>query len=150
VFSGRFDHAIDDKGRVGLPGALRDIIQREGTEKVYITNQPKDGESKCLDVFLPKDWERVLARFGEMPRTRLLERFEMLYVGGAHEVPVDKQGRVLIPQRLRDFAALTKDVTFQGRRDRFELWDRATLENLIGEITEELRDPDIREKIGFY
>ncbi|MGH7915877.1 MAG: division/cell wall cluster transcriptional repressor MraZ [Candidatus Binataceae bacterium] len=150
MFSGRFDHSIDDKGRVSLPATIRDLIQREGQDKVYITNQLKDGENSCLDLFVPRDWQAVLAKLGEMPRTRLLERFEMLYVGGAHEVPVDKQGRVLIPQRLRDFASLSKDITFQGRRDRFEVWDRGKLEHLIGEIAEELKDPAIREKIGFY
>ncbi|MGH7932940.1 MAG: division/cell wall cluster transcriptional repressor MraZ [Candidatus Binataceae bacterium] len=147
MFSGRFDHTIDDKGRVSLPAAFRDLLLHEGPDRIYITNQIFGGEH-CLDFFMPSDWERALNRLRERPRDAELLKLEMFYVGGAHEIQIDRQGRVLIPPRLRQFAQLDKDVTFQGQLDRYQLWDRSKLAGMLGGLMGELKVPGVMEKIG--
>src|SRR5215471_13895943 len=85
VFSGRFDHAIDEKGRVSIPARFREIVQREGHDHLYITNFIFQRE-RCLDVYTPTEWERVVAKFDEKrsfdPSVQLFVAF---YIGGAHE-----------------------------------------------------------------
>jgi MraZ protein len=74
--------------------------------------------------------------------------FETFYIGGAHEVPVDRQGRILIPPRLRDFARLGRDVTFSAKHNRFELWDTATLDRILLMTADGLQNPEFRAKIN--
>ena len=74
--------------------------------------------------------------------------FETFYIGGAHEVPVDRQGRILVPPKLREFARLGRDVTFSAKHNRFELSDKATLERVLSMAEENLQDPEYRAKIN--
>jgi len=149
VFSGRFDHAIDEKGRVSIPARFRDVLQREGHDRLYITNFIFEG-ARCLELYPPAEWEDVLSRFKGKKGDRATQLFEAFYVGGAHEVPVDRQGRILIPQRLRDFAQLDREVTFSARHDRFQLWDKPTLEKILKSAEEQLlADPGFLAKIDF-
>ena len=147
MFHGQFDHAIDEKGRVSIPARFREILQREGHDRMYITNFIFERE-KLLELYLPAEWERMVAKFGEK-RTgdRAAQLFETFYIGGAHEVPVDRQGRILVPPKLREFAGLTREVTFSARHNRFQLWDRAALERIWKSAQEQLADPDFLAKI---
>jgi MraZ protein len=149
VFHGQFDHAIDEKGRVSIPARFREILQREGHDRMYITNSIFERE-KLLELYPPAEWERVMAKFSER-RTgdRAAQLFEIFFVGGAHEVQVDRQGRILIPPKLREFAGLSRDVTFSARHNRFQLWDRAALERIWKSAQEQLSDPDFLAKIDF-
>ena len=149
VFSGRFDHAIDDKGRVSIPARFRDVLQHEGHDRLYITNFIFEGE-RCLELYPPAEWEAVLNRFKGKKGNREAQLFEAFYVGGAHEVQVDKQGRILIPPRLREFAKFDREVTFSARHDRFQLWNKPTLEKILTSAEERLlADPDFLNKIDF-
>src|ERR1700745_2941744 len=62
VFNGRFDHAIDDKGRVSIPARFREVLQREGHDRLYITNFMLDRE-RLLELYPPNEWEKVVAKF---------------------------------------------------------------------------------------
>jgi len=150
VFSGRFDHAIDEKGRVSIPVRFREILQREGHEILYITNFVVSRE-RCLELFPPNEWEKVVAKFvGKRVMDGPTQLFETFYIGGAHEVPVDRQGRILIPQKLREFARLGREVTFSAKHNRFELWDKPTLERVLARAEEQLlEDPDFLTKVDF-
>lgn len=149
VFSGRFDHSIDEKGRVSIPVRFREVLQREGHDRLYITNFKEYGQP-CLEAYLPNEWENVIGKFVNKrmldPNVQLFETF---YIGGAHEVPVDKQGRVLIPPKLRDFARLGHEVTFSAKHNRFQLWDKATLEQVLKAAEEQLSNPEFLQKIDF-
>lgn len=149
MFNGRFDHAIDDKGRVSIPVRFREVLQRDGHDRLYITNFMVDSE-RCLELFPPSEWEKVVAKFsGGRALDRAMQLFETFYIGGAHDVQVDRQGRILIPPKLRDFAKLDREVTFSAKHNRFELWDRATLDRVLASAEEQMRDPEFLAKINF-
>ncbi|MBV8357208.1 MAG: division/cell wall cluster transcriptional repressor MraZ [Deltaproteobacteria bacterium] len=147
-FNGRFDHAIDEKGRVSIPARFREVLQREGHDRLYVTNFMLDRE-RLLELFPPNEWEKVMAKFsGSRTTDRDAQLFETFYIGGAHEVPVDRQGRILIPPKLREFARLGREVTFSAKHNRFELWDKATLERVLSMAEENLQNPDFLAKIN--
>jgi MraZ protein len=149
VFSGRFDHTIDEKGRVSIPVRFRDVLQREGHDRLYITIFKQDGHP-FLEAYLPTEWEKVIQKFQDKRMfDRNMQMFETFYIGGAHEVPVDKQGRILIPPKLREFARLGHEVTFSAKHNRFEVWDKATLEELLKSVEEKLNDTEFMSKIDF-
>jgi MraZ protein len=150
VFNGRFDHAIDEKGRVSIPARFREVLQREGHDRMYITNFIFERE-KILELYPPAEWERMVAKFADR-RTgdRAAQLFETFYIGGAHEVQVDRQGRILIPSKLREFAGLARDVTFSAKHNRFQLWDRATLDKILKSVEEQwVADPEFLAKLDF-
>ena len=148
VFSGRFDHSIDEKGRVSIPVRFREVLQRESHDRLYITNFKEYGQP-CLEAYLPNEWENVISKFvNKRMLDPNLQLFETFYVGGAHEVPVDKQGRILIPPKLREFAKLDRDVTFAAMIDHFQLWDRGAHEKLSAVAEEMISNPDFLEKLN--
>jgi MraZ protein len=148
VFSGRFDHAIDEKGRVSIPARFREVLQREGHERLFITNFFYEHE-RCLELYPPREWDAVVAKIatrGQFDPT--LQRFETFYISGAQEVPVDRQGRILIPAKLREWAGLAREVTFSARRDHFQLWDKQVLERVLRATEEAVQDPAFFEKLN--
>jgi MraZ protein len=149
VFSGRFDHAIDEKGRVSIPVRFREELQREGLDRLYITNYFHE-RSRCLELYPPAEWTKLIDKIRQKasfePR---LQTFEMFYIGGAHEVQVDRQGRILIPPKLREFANLGREVTFSARTDHFQLWDKQELERVLNAAHEKMmEDPEFFQKLG--
>lgn len=125
---GEYRHNTDAKGRVIVPAKFREDLG----ECFYITK----GLDGCLFVFPPDEWAKLQEKIGSMPvsKTRGLQRF---FFSGAAEVQPDKQGRVLIPQILRDYAKLKKDVTFIGASSRAEIWDTQNWMDFNSSLTEE-------------
>ncbi|HLX37623.1 MAG TPA: division/cell wall cluster transcriptional repressor MraZ [Candidatus Binataceae bacterium] len=149
MFSGRFDHAIDDKGRISLPVRFREVLDRDGHDRLYITNFVFEGRH-CLAAYPPNEWTRLLDQIRQRARfDREVKAFELFYIGGAHEVIVDKQGRILIPPKLRDYAALKGEVTFSALTDHFQLWDKAALEEVLKAAEQRFSDPEFFQKLGF-
>jgi len=149
VFSGRFDHAIDEKARVSIPVRFRDVLQREGHDTLFITNHIFERE-RCLALYPPRAWDELAARIREKARfDRNIQLFQTFYIGGAHEVEIDRQGRILVPAKLREFARLDRDVTFSAQIDHFQLWDKAALERILKAAEESLiADPDFLGKLN--
>ncbi|MGO9453709.1 MAG: division/cell wall cluster transcriptional repressor MraZ [Candidatus Binataceae bacterium] len=148
MFSGRFDHAIDEKGRVSIPARFREVLLREGHDRLFITNFFYNRE-RCLELYPPHEWDalvgKISTRGGFDPS---LQKFETFYIAGAQEVPVDRQGRILVPAKLREWAALGREVTFSARRDHFQLWDKNILERVLRATEEEIQDPAFFEKLN--
>ncbi len=113
---GEYQHNIDPKGRVIVPAKFREDLG----DGFYVTK----GLDGCLFVLSPAEWTRLQEKISAMPisKARGLQRF---FFSGAVEAEPDRQGRILIPQPLRDYAGLSKDVTFIGASSRAELWDTA-------------------------
>ena len=148
MFSGRFDHSIDEKGRVSIPARFREILQRENHDRLYITNFPYDGEH-CLALYPPSQWDTLNANLRTKPRfDPRVQAFQTFFIGGAHEVPVDKQGRILIPTNLREFAHLDREVTFSAMQDHFQLWDRKILEKVLKAAEEKINGSGIFHEAG--
>src|SRR5215470_10477191 len=125
-FSGTFEHAIDDKNRVAIPAKYREALSGLHQERLMVTRF-RDAERRCLDVYPLSAWEelegKLLAKRRFNPR---VQQFKRVYVSGAHECPLDGQGRILLPQHLREYARIRRDVVFTGQIDMFKLWDRDT------------------------
>jgi MraZ protein len=148
VFNGRFDHAIDEKGRVSIPARFRETLQRENHDRLYITNFLYAGE-RCLSLYPPRQWDTLNANLQSKPRfDPRVQAFETFFIGGAQEVPVDRQGRIMIPTTLRNFAQLDREVTFSARQDHFQLWDKKILDKVLKVAEETIMDPEFFEKLG--
>src|SRR5208282_291571 len=92
LFTGRFDHSIDEKGRVSIPVRFREVLQRENHDRLYITGFPNNG-TRYLALYPPSQWDVLNANVKSKPRfDPSVQIFEKVIVGGAHEVPVDRQG----------------------------------------------------------
>jgi len=148
MFTGRYDHAIDDKGRISLPMRFREELDRDGHDRLYITNFVFEGHH-CLEAYPPSEWSRLQDQIRQRARfDREVRAFELFYVGGAHEIVVDKQGRILIPPKLREWAALKGDVTFSALTDHFQLWDKPVLEEVLKATEARFSDPEFFQKLG--
>jgi MraZ protein len=140
---------LDEKGRVSIPVRFRDVLQAQGHDRLYITNHVMEGE-RCLVLYPPLEWEALAARIREKARfDRNVQLFETFYIGGAHEVEADKQGRILIPPKLRSFAKLEREVTFSAQIDQLQLWDRAVLERVLQTAEDRIaNDPEFFAKVN--
>jgi MraZ protein len=145
IFRGRFEYAIDPKGRVNIPAPFRERLQESGQESFVLTNF-----SGCLYAFPADDWARIEERLSQVPSTdRRKNAFVRFFVGGAVEAVPDKQGRILIPPSLRSYAGLEKDVVIQGMPNRFEIWSLARWQQEIGRFEKEvLEDAELAREIS--
>jgi MraZ protein len=116
MFLGEYQHTLDPKGRVILPSAFREGL----AEGLVMTV----GLDHCLTAHPVGDWQRVLEGLRGLRTTDARERmFARMITSHAHPETPDRQGRITIPPRLRDYAGLTKDVTIVGGDSRLELWN---------------------------
>lgn len=115
MFVGTFEHSLDDKGRVVLPSTFRSHLASRG----YLTKL--DG---CLGLWTAEEFAEVTARLTEKVREGLASQgARRAFSSDAHEVRPDSQGRITIPQRLRDYAHLEREVVVVGALERVEIWD---------------------------
>lgn len=119
MFYGEFEHSIDRKGRLILPAKFREVAKNQFVEKFFVTR----GLDKCLFMFSEEEWRSQENKFKSMPFTKQQSRtFNRLLFSGAVEASFDKQGRILLPQYLKDFADIKKDVMIVGVSNRIEIW----------------------------
>jgi MraZ protein len=119
VFVGCFEHVLDDKGRTSLPKEFRAVM--EGLAGgCWITAYPR-----CISILSAAEFEAMRERLnGERFAIDAKEHLERMMLGMATPCSVDKQGRMLIPPRLRSWAGLERDIIFTGMGRRAEIWDR--------------------------
>jgi MraZ protein len=133
MFLGEHQHTLDAKGRLSLPAKWRLKMD----EKLVVAK----GLENCLYVSSVEEYERFLTQLTEQgdfdPRFRKVRRF---FTSGAVEVPIDSAGRVIIPQTLREYARLDRDVAVIGNGDRIELWDASMWSEYNGETEARIED----------
>ena len=137
---GEFQHNIDAKGRMIMPAKFRDELG----EKFVITK----GLDKCLFVFSQEEWEKLDEKLSELSLSqgRKIQRF---FYGGMTECELDKQGRVLVPQTLREYADLFKDAVVVGLAKRAEIWNKDEWERQNSEFVEDSDEVAIQmEELG--
>ena len=118
-------------------------FRNELGKKVVITR----GMDKCLFVYPMKVWEKLAEKLGNLPVGESGTRsFIRLMLAGAVDVDLDKQGRVLIPDYLKDYAGIKKDVTVAGLFDRLEVWDKNNLNSYKAKA--EKSSDEIAEQLG--
>jgi MraZ protein len=130
MFLGEFSHTIDDKGRLTLPAKYR----VELATGVVLTR----GLDGCLFVFTMAGWEQTRQSLQHLPFTQKSARdFSRFIFSGANDLIPDKQGRILVPGYLRDYAALDGDIVIIGTNDRLEIWNPQRWQEVMSRVEAE-------------
>ena len=117
MFMGEYSHTIDTKGRLIIPSKFREELG-----ETFVVTKGLDG---CLFVFSDEDWKAFEIKLKSLPLTNKNARqFARFFVAGATPCELDKQGRILLPATLREFAGLEKDVVLTGMLNRIEIWSK--------------------------
>lgn len=137
---GEYKHTIDTKKRVALPAKFRKELGAE----VVVTR----GLDNCLVVYTQKEWETMSDKLSKLPAGQLEARgFARIILAGAMAVEIDQLGRILIPEYLKDYATLTKNVVICGLSNRLEIWDsqkwnvyKEKVEKEVGDFASKLKE----------
>ena len=117
MFMGEYNHTVDAKGRVIVPSKFREQLGEE-----FVVTKGLDG---CLFVYENTEWKALEEKLHALPLTNANARkFSRFFLAGATTCEVDKQGRILLPLVLRDFAGLDKDAVLVGVSSRIEIWSK--------------------------
>jgi MraZ protein len=143
MFQGETAVTLDDKGRVTIPAALRDLVAKACDNHLVVTYNPF--ENGCLWIFPQPEWERVRDQVNALPSVKAVHRnLQMKLVGAAALVEPDGNGRVLLPASQRGAAGIEKKAVLLGMGNKLELWSEqahlAKIRETIGEgqITEDM------------
>lgn len=138
MFIGEFTHSIDDKGRLAIPSKFRMQL----AEGAVVTR----GLDNCLFLYTKSEWEKMAEKLASLPLTQSNARaFARLMLAGAMDVDIDKQGRVVLPAYLRQYADINNQAVVAGLYNRVEIWNeeawreyQANAEKDSNEIAENL------------
>ena len=118
MFMGEYNHTIDAKGRLIIPSKFREIL----VYKFVVTK----GLDCCLSIYPLEEWEAFEMKLRTLPlNDKNARKFSRFFVAGATMCELDKQGRILLPATLREFAGLDKDVVLTGNLNTIEVWSKA-------------------------
>lgn len=113
---GEFNHSIDAKGRIIVPAKFREDLGEE-----FVVTLGLDG---CLFLYPDSEWREFVEQLKCLPGNRQARQLQRYFLAGATTCEIDKQGRVLIPAKLREHAKLEKDVVFVGVLGKIEIWSK--------------------------
>ena len=117
MFMGEYNHTIDAKGRMIVPSKFREQLGNE-----FVVTKGLDG---CLFVYPNEEWHNIEEKFRTVPlTTKDARKFSRFFFAGAATCELDKQGRILLPVVLREYAGIEKDVVSVGVFNRVEIWDK--------------------------
>jgi MraZ protein len=131
VFTGEYRHSVDDKGRIAVPAKFRAQIEEGAVVSRWL--------DACLAIHTRTGWDQLAAKVAGLPITDSGSRLFQRYVfAGAFEAGLDRQGRVVVPAYLRDWAGLEGEAVIVGSRDHAEIWSPARWDD----YRRALEDPD--------
>lgn len=132
MFLGEFEHTIDGKGRLTIPAKFRDEL-----ESGVVVTRGLDG---CLWAYGRSEWEKLAEKIAQMPTTNPAARnFARFMFSNAFDSIPDRQGRVLIPQSLRDYASIQNETVVIGVMNRVEIWNPESWKAVLSDVE---NDPD--------
>ncbi len=139
MFIGEYHHNLDEKGRVAVPVKYRpDLVKG-----AVVTR----GVDHCLFLYTKAEWLKLAERLAKLPISQANTRaFARLMLAGAMDVEIDRQGRVILPEYLRDYAGISRQVVLAGLYNRVEIWDKASWEKY--RTSSERSSADIAEALG--
>ncbi len=141
MFTGSYFHLMDNKGRVSIPPRYRETLQERQDRQLILTNF-----DNYLLAFPQSEWLKVEARLGEKALfNKDYRAFQRFLISGVQECPLDRQGRILIPQNLREYAKLSREVGLVGAVRCFEIWDRQTFEAHRKKLEEGIKEEVLHE-----
>ena len=141
MFFGQHYHNVDKKGRVFVPAKFREEL---GTE--FMLSRSPDGK-RCLCVYPMSEWQKVDERLKSLPAVQAGKLVRFMY-SGAEQVSCDGQGRVLIPQNLREYADLDGEAAVIGMSSKLEIWNSEAFKSYEAEETPE-SIAELAELLGF-
>jgi MraZ protein len=119
MFIGEYQHILDDKGRLAIPQKFR----KQLAGHAVVTR----GLDDCLFVYSSTEWKKIAEKLAALPFSQTNSRaLARLMLAGAMDVQLDSQGRILLPDYLRQYAGLKKDAVVAGLFNRMEIWDKST------------------------
>lgn len=135
--AGQFDHVIDPKGRFIMPAKLRD-----GLGDSFIVTLGLDG---CLYIFSDEGWDSFTEQLAKLPGTKDQRTTKRHFMANAASCDIDKQGRVLVPEKLRAQAGIDKEIVLVGMIDKVEMWSKERYEEVnsidsVDDIVENLTE----------
>jgi len=124
MFRGLTAINLDAKGRMAMPVKYRTLLSSQANNRIILTI---DTEDACLLLYPLPEWEKIEHKLEALPSFHpMTRRIQRLLLGHATELELDKSGRLLIPNLLREYAALEKEVMLVGQGKKFELWSDST------------------------
>lgn len=131
MFRGRFNHNIDAKGRLNFPAKFREVLTNNYEEKLIVVKY-----NQCLRSYPLSEWIAFEKSKSGQYRTQAQEDTLRMVLGSVAECSFDKQGRILIPQNLRDYAGLSKEAVLIGVFKKIEIWDKKRLDEHEAKVQE--------------
>lgn len=120
MFRGRYQHQTDSKGRLSVPSKFRDALAANSDDRLIITNF-----DQCLWAYPVAEWQELEKKVASLPQFMdEVKALQRVFISAASECPIDKQGRILVPTSLREYAGISRDVVVVGMTKRFEIWAR--------------------------
>ncbi|MDY5585376.1 MAG: division/cell wall cluster transcriptional repressor MraZ [Arcanobacterium sp.] len=133
MFLGTFEPRLDDKGRLILPAKFRDQL----SSGLVVTR----GQEHCLYVFPMDEFSRLLEKLQQAPMTSKEARtYTRVFLSGANDQELDKQGRISLPANLREYANLERDLVVIGSGNHVEIWDAASWNTYLAASESEFAD----------
>ena len=133
-FLGEYEATLDAKGRFLLPGGFRKQLPEDSNTRFVIIR----GFEKCLSLYPIKSWEPIFAEISKLndfePKVREFRRY---FLNGATIMDLDAAGRLLLPQNLKDHAALEKDIVLVAAVDKIEIWDKTKYQQFFESFSPE-------------
>jgi len=142
MFYGEYEHRLDKKGRVIIPSKIREVSKDNYVEKFFVTR----GLDTCLFMFPEEEWRQQEAKFKNLSFTKKETRkFNRLFFAGAVELTADKQGRILLPTYLKQYAGIKREIMIIGVSSRIEIWSKDKWEEFYKATKDSFED--IAEKL---
>lgn len=145
MFRGWHDHTIDHKGRISIPSKFRETLEDHFSPQLVITFF-----EKCLVAYPQEEWQHLERKVSSLPQLKpQVRHFERYFISGAIHCEVDKQGRILIPPILREYAEIEKDVVFVGMLKKIEIWSKPKWKEAFEESKKQFsQSGDILAELG--
>jgi len=133
VFIGEYTYSIDEKKRLAIPAKFRQLLGK----KAILTR----GIDNCLVIYPLEEWQKLSKKLESLPSSQTDARaFARIMLAGAVDVGLDKLGRILIPDYLKNYALLKKNVAIIGLSNRIEIWDEKRWQNYKEKTEKEIGD----------
>ncbi|MBW2248428.1 MAG: division/cell wall cluster transcriptional repressor MraZ [Deltaproteobacteria bacterium] len=144
MFRGSSFHTIDSKGRIIIPARFRDVIKAQGSNGVMVSRM--DG---ALVAYSYDEWRKIETRILSLAeKSENMRRFRRVFIGGAFECSCDKQDRILIPQNLRQYSEIEKEIVLVGVLDHFEIWSRKSWDRENIHLEKDMKKEGVRNEIA--
>ena len=139
MFIGEYNHNLDDKGRLAIPAKFRSLLKKGGVVTKGLDN--------CLFLYTKEQWQKIAQKLSALPISQSKARaFTRHFLAGAMDLEFDNQGRVTLPEYLRSFSSLKKNVIIAGLYNHLEIWDKNAWDKY--KLESEKNSNDIAEELG--